>query len=94
MSEQNNPFQLLMEERMKVLDNLSQENAKYLRLLQLVSGNDILLMKDPSSEAANASQNDSDEALKKSRERLARLEKEMAEIDEKIRHLADQEDGS
>ncbi|MFD1157308.1 hypothetical protein [Roseovarius aestuarii] len=81
----------LFESRMQVINELSQENAELLRLLQRRSGHDILMMKDPDSQETTEIQHATDAALADCQTRIDDLESKLSRIDEQIEAAAKKE---
>ena len=69
---------------MVLIDLLSRANAEHLRILQLNSGYDILLMKDAESTDVTNCQTKAEASLGATQACIDALEKDVAEIDAKI----------
>lgn len=82
----------LFEKRMQVIGKISQETAEHMRLLQLSSGAQVLLMKASEAEAGDAAQQDAEAQLEACQHRLDALELELAGVDEQIATATQKED--
>ncbi len=74
----------LFEKRMALVCLLSRANAEHLRILQLNSGFDILLMKNSDSTDVADRQNKAEQDLGATQACIDALEKDVAAIDAKI----------
>ena len=93
MTGQSEDVAQLFQKRMVLVDLLSRANAEHLRILQLNSGFDILLMKDGASDDVTEQQNKAEESLDATRACIDALEKDVAAIDTKIAAATKLEDG-
>ncbi|WP_372580259.1 hypothetical protein [Ruegeria hyattellae] len=84
MSGQSAEITDLFHEWMLLVSTLSQANAEHLRILQLRSGFDILLMKNSDATDVIDSQRESEVNLGASQARIEKLENAVAELDAKI----------
>lgn len=92
MPGQSNDMARLFESRMQVISALSKENAEMLRILQLRSGHDILMMKDPESSETDIGQDAAEDEMKACKARIDALEAQLAGIDQQIETAATTED--
>ncbi len=92
MTGQSEDVAQLFEKRMVLVDLLSRANAEQLRILQLNSGFDILMMKDGPSDDVTDQQNKAEESLDATRACIEALEQDVAAIDAKIAAATNLED--
>ncbi|WP_170759008.1 hypothetical protein [Ruegeria lacuscaerulensis] len=88
MSGQSEKTAELFRKRTHIVSQLSQENTRFLRLLQRRSGVEILLAKNPDSIEMESTNSQFEFELENSQRRIASLERDVAGIDEKLESLA------
>lgn len=91
MPGQSDDIPILFERRMQLINELSKENAGYLRLLQLRSGQEVLMMKDPDSKETTESQVATEVEFEGCQARIDDLQLKLSRIDEQIEAAAKKE---
>jgi len=91
MASQSNPFEALLQKRMELLMKIAEANANHLRLQQIKSGKDFILMMEPNGDPSEEPQEDTEAALDVNLIRLEALDQRMARIDQEIANAAGKE---
>lgn len=84
MSDQLKNIDNLFRQRTNLVREISQSNAEHMRILQLSSGIDVLLMNDNNSPEAIQNKSDIEAKIASSTARLDKFEAELAKIDSQI----------
>ena len=84
MSDQVNDIDNLFRKRTTLVGEISQNNAEHMRILQLSSGIDVLLMNDHDSPDTIKNKSEIDAKIASSLARLDKFEAELAKIDKQI----------
>ncbi len=84
MSDKRSDIDNLFRKRTTLVSEISQNNAEHMRILQLSSGIDVLLMNDHDSPEAIKNKSDIEAKLASSLARLNEFEAELAKIDNQI----------
>lgn len=84
MPDQRSEINSVLRERITLIGKIAQANAEHLRLLQLLSGTEILLMKDPKSPELMQTMSDTEIGITNSQTGIEALEAELAELDTRI----------
>lgn len=84
MSDQMNDIDNLFRLRTNLVSEISQTNAEHMRILQLSSGIEVLLMNDHESTEAIQNKSDVEAKISSSLARLEKFEAELAKIDSQI----------
>lgn len=84
MSSQSDAIPRLFEKRMQAIRAIAKENSEMLRLLQQLSGQEILTMKDPESQVATDDRTATEADVAECKARIGALESELSRIDEEI----------
>jgi len=84
MSDQRHDIDNLFRQRTNLVREISQNNAEHMRILQLSSGIEVLLMNDNDSPEAIQNKSDIEAKIASSLARLNEFEAELAKIDSQI----------
>lgn len=84
MSDQLKDIDNLFRQRTNLVREISQSNAEHMRILQLSSGIEVLLMNDNKSPEAIQNKSDIEAKIASSSARLDEFEAELAKIDSQI----------
>ncbi len=92
MSGQSDGVPKLFENRMQVINAIAKENSEMLRLLQRLSGQDVLIMKDPESQKTTDDHGATEAEVAECKTRIDELESKLTRIDEQIEAAAKEEE--
>jgi len=90
-SDHSSGIESLMKERMALVGELSRANAELMRALQLVSGLDILQMRDSRPSENARSRSEADNRVVVVRRVIDGLESDLMEIDKRMENAMNQE---
>lgn len=90
MTNHSSIFDKMLYKRTVLICKLSQKNAEHLRLLQLINGAELLLMKDPNSTDEVHVKSDATSKIVNCLAYIAELETEVAEHDKQIEIILNQ----
>ena len=82
----------LFENRMQAINAIAKENSEMLRLLQRLSGQDVLMMKDPESQETSDEHDAIEAEVAECKTRIDELEAELTRIDEQMEAAAKEEE--